>query len=219
MDEALTLEQVDTDGAVREMAERAQGHSRREFLRRGAVGGGTILGVGAVAGLVPGVARASSGDVAILQFALTLEYLESEFYVRAVKQGALSGETLSFARVVRDHELAHVAALKSTIMQLGAQPVAKPQFNFKGIPANPSKFRATAIALEDTGVSAYAGQAPLIDNTAILKAALSIHSVEARHAAWIRNIAGQIPAPNAFDPALTKQQVLDIVASTGFIVS
>ena len=80
-------------------------------------------------------------------------------------------------------------------------------------------FRATAIALEDTGVSAYAGQAPLIDNTAILKAALSIHSVEARHAAWIRNIAGQIPAPNAFDPALTKQQVLDIVASTGFIVS
>jgi Ferritin-like domain len=210
----VDLDQFDVDGAVREAAEKA---SRRAFLRRGAVGGGALLGASA---LLPAVAEASSngGDVAILNFALTLEYLESTFYVRAVDMHALRGETLRFAKTVRDHELAHVAAIKATILKLGGKPVAKPKFDFKGIPSNPAKFRATAIALEDTGVAAYAGQVGNIKNPAVLAAAASIHSVEARHAAWMRNIVGEAPAPAAFDPAYTKAKVLKIVASTGFIV-
>jgi hypothetical protein len=217
MTDVLTLDQIDADGAVREAADRVGGNSRREFLKRGVIGGGAILGATA---LLPTIAEASGsgGDVAILQFALTLEYLESTFYVRAVDMHALSGETLRFAKTVRDHELAHVAALKATISKLGGKPIAKPKFDFKGIPSDPAKFRATAIALEDTGVSAYAGQVPNIKNKAVLAAAASIHSVEARHAAWMRDIVGESPAPVAFDPALTEKQVLKIVAATGFIV-
>ena len=167
MSELPTLEQMDVDGAVREGAENAKRDSRRSFLQRGAVGGTAILGASAI--LAPAVARASgsSSDIAILNFALTLEYLESTFYVRAVAQHHLRGETLKFATVVRDHELAHVAALKATIQKLGGKPVAKPTFDFKGIPGDPAKFRATAIALEDTGVSAYAGQVPNIKNKAV----------------------------------------------------
>ena len=77
------------------------------------------------------------------------------------------------------------------------------------------------MALEDTGVSAYAGAAPMISNKKTLAAALSVHSVEARHAAWVRDILGKggnpLPAPAAFDPARTKAQVLKIVTGTGFI--
>jgi hypothetical protein len=71
--------------------------------------------------------------------------------------------------------------------------------------------------LEDTGVQAYQGQTPFITSNAIFKAAIAIHPVEARHAAWIRNLAGQAPAPAAFNPALTKDQVLAAVTGTGFI--
>ncbi len=82
-------------------------------------------------------------------------------------------------------------------------------------------FLKTAMVLEDTGVSAYAGAAPMIANKKTLSAALSVHSVEARHAAWVRNIIGKggspLPAPAAFDPALTKAQVLKAVTGTGFI--
>ncbi len=214
MTDVLNLDEIDVDGAVREASDRA---SRRAFLKRGAIGGGAVLGAGA---LLPAVAEASgsSSDIAILNFALTLEYLESTFYVRAVDQHALSGETLRFAKTVRDHELAHVAAIIATIKSLGGKPVSKPRFDFMGIPSDPKKFRATAIALEDTGVAAYAGQVGNIKNGAVLAAAASIHSVEARHAAWMRNIVGEPPAPVAFDPALTKAQVLKIVAGTGFIV-
>ena len=75
------------------------------------------------------------------------------------------------------------------------------------------------MAVEDLGVSAYAGQGPRIKQTAVVEAALSIHSVEARHAAWIRDILGKNPAPTAFDPARSMEQVLKIVGGTGFIVA
>ena len=82
------------------------------------------------------------------------------------------------------------------------------------------EFVATAIVLEDTGVRAYKGQAPFIQETAVLEAALAIHSVEANHAAWIRYIAGEIPTyTGAFELPLTKSQVLAIVKKTGFITS
>jgi hypothetical protein len=96
--------------------------------------------------------------------------------------------------------------------------VAKPTFDFRGTTESADAFAATARVLEDTGVAAYAGQAPKVKAKAILAAALAIHSVEARHAAWIRDITGAAPAPEAFDEPLTKGQVLAAVADTRFIV-
>ena len=217
MSELLTLEQVDQDGAIREAAERVEGDSRADFLRRAVLFGGAFAGGGAaVAALAKPASAASRNDVAILNFALTLEYLEAAFYAEAVRKGALSGRTLEFAQIVAGHERAHVAFLKKA---LGSAAVARPRFNFRGTTSNAAKFRATAAALEQTGVRAYGGQAANIDADAILKAAVSIFTVEARHAAWIRHILGQAPAPRAFETFLTMGQVLAAVARTGFIVA
>ena len=113
-----------------------------------------------------------------------------------------------------DLEAAHVQALKKA---LGSAAVKRPTFDFGSAVQSQSAFTSTAVVLEDTGVQAYQGQAPFIKSDAIFKAAISIHPVEARHAAWIRNLGGQSPAPAAFNPALTKSQVLAAVTGTGFI--
>ena len=161
--------------------------------------------------------KAAASDVDILNFALTLEFLEAAFYAEAVAR-APSGETAKYAKVVSMDEAAHVAFLKTA---LGMHAVKKPMFDFKGTTANQATFQKTAMALEDTGVAAYAGAAPSIANKKTLAAALSVHSVEARHAAWIRNIIGKgsapLPAPQPFDRRMTKAQVLKVVTGTGFI--
>ena len=159
--------------------------------------------------------KATTNDVSILNFALTLEYLETAFYEEAVLKGALEGETLKYAKIARNHERGHVTLLEDA---LGSAAIRKPKFDFKGTTENAGTFRATAIVLEDTGVQAYAGQAGLLDDAAILTTAVRIHSIEARHAAWIRHIVGKEPAPRAFDTPLTKAQVLAAVKKTGFIV-
>jgi hypothetical protein len=206
--------EFDTDGALQDTAESAAHHSRRNFLRTS----GLALGGAAVAGgLLPGAALAAStpkGDVAILNFALTLEYLESAFYASALQHAGLTGEHKRFARTVHQHEAAHVAALRKA---LGSAAVKRPTFDFGSAVTSQGAFTTTAITLEDTGVQAYQGQTPFIRSSAVFKAAISIHPVEARHAAWIRNLAGQSPAPAAFNPALSKSQVLAAVAGTGFI--
>jgi hypothetical protein len=203
----------DADGALQETAELAQHHSRRRFLRNSglAVGGVAVAG-----GMLPGSALAatSKGDVAILNFALTLEYLESAFYASAMKHAGLTGELDRFARLVHQHEKAHVEALRKA---LGSAAVKRPTFAFGSAVQSAGAFTATSIALEDTGVQAYQGQTPFIKSNDVFKAAISIHPVEARHAAWIRNLAHQNPAPAAFNPALTKSQVLAAVGATGFI--
>ena len=215
--QTLTLEAVDADGAIREAIDGVKGDTRAAFLAKAGLLGGGALGGSALLALMADDAHAKhTGDRAILNFALTLEYLEAAFYTEAVEMGALDGELALFARVVGRHERAHVKALRAA---LGRYAVKRPRFNFRGTTEDAEGFAATAQVLEDTGVAAYAGQAPLIRNNAILKAALAIHSVEARHAAWIRDINGTEPAPNAFDPALTKRQVLRAVAGTRFIVA
>lgn len=216
MAEGLTVEEVDRDGALCEAADRVGGDTRAGFLRKGTLLG-ALTATGGVSGVLAAPAHAvTRDDVAILNFALTLEYLEAAFYSEAVEVGALTGDTLVFARVVGAHERAHVDFLRKA---LGRAAVRRPRFNFRGTTEDEELFRATAITLEDTGVEAYKGQAPNIDTKAVLKAALSIHSVEARHAAWIRHIAGMPPAPAAFDPAATMAQVLAAVAQTNFIVA
>ena len=220
--DALTLGDLDRDGALAESAERV-GVTRGDALRRAVLGGGALVGGSALMAALPAGAfgattRAAAGDVDILNFALTLEYLEAAFYAEAVSKGKLSGEAAKFAQAVAHDEAAHVAFLKGA---LGSKAVKKPMFDFKGTTGKQSTFLATAMALEDTGVSAYAGAAPMIANKKTLAAALSVHSVEARHAAWVRDILGHggnpLPAPAPFDPARSKAAVLKIVTGTGFI--
>ena len=225
MSEPVTLDLLDEDAAVREALDERKQSTRAQFFRRSIMGGGTFLAGGLLIGGLPKIALGAPSaqqDAEILNFALLLEYLESEFYVEAVSKGALSGETLAFATVVRDHELAHVDYLKQA---LGSAARSKPTFDFKDTTSNADKFRATAIVLEDTGVAAYNGQGPRLTGKT-LAAAATIVSVEARHAAWIRHIVAgpsypnapaDYPAPAALDPALTKQQVEAAVGQTGFI--
>jgi len=212
MSEPITLELLDHDEAI---AEESRG-TRADLFRRAAVGGGTLAVGGLLIGGLPALALgrpSARQDAQILNFALLLEYLESEFYVQAVAGGALSGKLLAFATTVRDHELAHVDYLEKA---LGGAAAAKPMFDFKGTTTDVNAFTATAIALEDTGVAAYNGQGPRLRRKT-LGAAASIVSVEARHAAWIRHIAGKRPAPNPIDPAKSRKQVTRIVTQTGFI--
>lgn len=212
-----TLAEVDRDGAIREAMDEVSGDTRAAFLTKAAIATGGLVGGGALLGALAGTASAAtSRDVAIANFALTLEYLESTFYAEAVSNGALSGETATFAKVVARHEAAHVAALKK---MLGSAAIKKPSFDFKGTTEDQSKFEKTAMTLEDEGVAAYKGQAPRIQETAVLNAALAIHTVEAHHASWIRHILGVTPAPVAFDQPKTMERVLADVKATGFIVT
>ncbi|MDP9384570.1 MAG: ferritin-like domain-containing protein [Actinomycetota bacterium] len=219
-DDLLTLESVDQDGAIRETFEAAAGESRADLLRKAFLLGGGLVSGTAVLGLLAESAEARHRrDVSILNFALTLEYLEAAFYTEARRRGALSGATAEFARVVGAHERAHVAVLKRV---LGRSAVRKPKFDFRDTTESQAKFQRTAMSLEDVGVTAYQGQAPRISAKAVLAAAGGILAVEARHAAWIRDIIGDgdgpSPAPAAFNPARTKAEVLRVVNATGFIV-
>jgi len=214
------LEELDVDGAVREAADKVDGHTRASFLRRAGVGAGAVVGSSAFLGALPSIAGASTkvakSDVAILNYALTLEYLEAAFYAEAVSEGRFGGNVGKFAKIVKAHEAAHVAFLKSA---LGSAAVAKPKFDFKGTTMDEAKFKATAQVLEYTGVAAYLGQVGNIKSKQILLAAGSILPIEARHAGWIRDINGVPGAPKAFEGAKTKQQILAAVGGTGFIVS
>ncbi|MBA3427042.1 MAG: ferritin-like domain-containing protein [Actinobacteria bacterium] len=213
----LTLDAVDCDGAIRESLDAVRGDTRAGFLAKAGLFGGGALGGTALLGLTAEAASAATAqsDVAILNFALTLEYLEAAFYTEAEQMLDLSGELALFTRVVAAHERAHVSAIKDV---LGSKAVKKPKFNFRGTTESEPKFRATAQVLEDTGVRAYKGQAPLIKSNAILEAALAIHAVEARHASWIRDLNDAPPAPTAFDKPLSRSAVLAAVAKTRFIV-
>lgn len=217
MSDVLTLADFDEDAALEETAAAALGESRADFLKKAVIGGGTLIGGAAFLGGLPEIAGAAppKSDVAILNFALTLEFLEAEFYTQATNGRALRGEAAQFSRVVGRHERAHVAFLRKA---LGRAAVRKPRFDFKGTTENQRRFLQTARVLEDTGVMAYAGQGPAIKTKGIVAAALSIHSVEARHAAWVRNILGIPPAPAAFDTPKSRAQILAAVRGTGFIV-
>ena len=213
-----TWGEMDVDGALPESVAAVAGEDRAEFLRKAAFGGAAVLGTGGLLGMLPSVAQGATpkSDVAILNFALTLEYLEAEFYAGARRNaGIFRGDTRNFVDVVAKHEATHVAFLKKA---LGSAAIKKAIFNFKGTNnQNQKTFEATAQLLEDTGVAAYAGQVGNVKTKAILAAAASIHSVEARHAAWMRHIRQIAPAPLAFDKPKTKAQILAAVKKTGFI--
>jgi rubrerythrin len=188
-----------------------------EPLSRGAVIARGVLGVAGLYGAVavgPFVRRAfaqgGGGDVEILNFALTLEYLEAAFYDRAISEVDLGMETREFATTIRDDENEHVNALKETVKGLGGKPATAPEVTFPF--SDEAAFLELAQTLEDTGVSAYNGAAPAIRSKELLASAGSIVQVEARHAARIRLARKQPPAPDAFDKTLGTEQVLKAVA-------
>jgi rubrerythrin len=184
--------------------------SRSEVILKGALAAGAVYGAVMVGPFVgKALAMSGSSDVDILNFALTLEYLESTFYREAKTRAKASGDLKSLIELVGRDEDEHVGALTETIKKLGGKPVAEPKFDF---PYNSTAgFLKLAQTFEDTGVSAYNGAAPQIKSKEVLEAAGSIVQVEARHAAAIRLQTGAEPAPVAFDPALSEAKVLKAV--------
>jgi Ferritin-like domain len=184
------------------------GMTRSSFLLRGALAAGAVYGMSAVGPFVSqALAQGDGGDAEILNFALTLEYLESDFYRVKGRQVGLSGQAKAYAVTFGDEEAEHVVALTDAIEQLGGTPVKKPRFAF---PATDEKtFLSLASLLENTGVGAYNGAAPSLKSKQVLASAGEIVQVEARHAAAIDLLIGDSPTPNqGFDLPLTKAQVL-----------
>jgi hypothetical protein len=218
MTDLITLEMIDADGAITENAEAAGLNTRADFFRKSIYAGGTLAAGGLLMGGMPAIANAkpsAAQDVKILNYALTLEYLEAAFYKQAVAGGALSGAALSLAQVISDHEAAHVTFLKKA---LGKKAVKSPKFDFKGTTADQTKFLETAFVLENTGVSAYLGQAGRIKSGAILGAAASILTVEARHSGAVAQLIGKKVSPTgSFDKGKSMKQILSAVGGTGFI--
>jgi Ferritin-like domain len=208
------LDALDRDGALRDAASRLPGSTRRGFLAQAGGGAAGVL----LAGLAATGAAGASGDsdISILNYALTLEYLQAGFYTEAERLGALNGVAARAAAQIGSVERAHVAALRTA---LGANAVKRPTFDFQGTTSDGEAFLRTAVAFEDLGTAAYKGQLGEIRAPAYLAAAIGIHTVEARHAAWIRYIAARPPAANAVDLPITRSKAERILASTGFIVS
>ena len=162
--------------------------------------------------------------VDVLNYALTLEHLEHAFYRDGLE--AFTAEDFTAAGyatnvyewfgIIRDHEMEHVNVITQVITDLGGEPVAEASYDFGY--SDLAGFVGVAQVLENTGVSAYQGAAQfLIDEDELLTAALTIHGVEARHAAYLNGLQGESPFPEAVNPTLTPDEVL--AAAGPFIVS
>jgi hypothetical protein len=135
----------------------------------------------AASGATTASAGANKGDVAILNYALTLEYLETEFYAKVIAAKLFSGKVGALVKDFGAQEASHVVAIKGAVEKLGGTPVAKPEGKFPIMNAN--QVAQLAYTVENLGAAAYLGQAANIQSPDVLASALAIHSVEARHAA------------------------------------
>ena len=218
MPDPVSIHVSDAGTAIRLALDGAETRTRGDLIRRAFIAGGTLtLGGIAVAGL-PRLAHSAPSpaqDVRIRNVVLLLEFLEEAFYADAVGRGALTGERRQCAQVVGAHERAHVAFIAQV---LGKAARKKPRFSFGDATRDPAKFTAAALTLEDLSVAAYNGQAANLTK-GTLAAAARIVSVEARHAAWIRSIAGKVPAPQPTDQPATADQVTAGIRRTGFVRS
>jgi rubrerythrin len=181
------------------------GMTRASFILRGALAAGAAYGAGAVGPYVSrAFAQTGQGDLEVLAFAIELEEIEAAFYDQAVKRAGLSGEVKELATTFGEHEKAHLDALTTTLEQLGGK--APPKSGVRFSVSGQEDFLRLAVALEDTGVGAYNGAVPALETPDIVAAAGTIVQTEARHAAALRFRAGEEPAPEAFERALTPQQ-------------
>jgi hypothetical protein len=134
------------------------------------------------------------GDVGILNYALTLEYLETAFYADVVKSGLFSGANLAVIKKFGEEEAEHVSALTAAVKQLGGKPAPKPKAEF---PLQSAKaVTELASTVENLGAAAYLGQAANIESPEVLASALAIHSVEGRHAAVLNAVLGSSITPD-----------------------
>jgi rubrerythrin len=159
-------------------------------------------------------AASNKADAAIVNYALTLEYLEADFYQQVVDSGEITDKKIvETAKLILESEKAHVAALKGTAEMLGGKGAAKPMTNFDDVLAGgPDKILETAAVVENLGAAAYLGQADKITSKEILAAALSIHTVEGRHAAALNMLVGKSIVPDgAFAKPASMDEVLKAV--------
>jgi rubrerythrin len=200
--------------------------SRRSMLTgsmKAAAGAAIAFSIAGVPGIGP-LARAQElkTDLDVLNYALTLEHLEYAFYRDGVGRFSFGNDTrgqsidTNFA-AIRDHEGAHVETLVQVITDLGGTPVEEATYDFGDAYASPEGFLMTAMALENTGVSAYDGAAQFLTNPDLLTAAGSIVAVEARHASYLNLLNGEIPFPAAFETPKSPEEILAIAGP--FIVS
>lgn len=220
-----------TESAVRELADDPS--SRKRFFKMmggaGAVSAFSVLLAACgddddKSGAKAQEATGTSGgrenrDLEIVNYALTLEYLEAEFYAQVIASGMITDRaTQEIAKRFGQSEQEHVDALKATASKLGGKPAAKPRTKFEDvIEGGPKMILATAATVENLGAAAYLGEAGNITSKEILAAALAIHSVEARHAAALnqlvgRGLQGKGPLEGAIpDGAFAKPMSMDAV--------
>jgi len=173
-------------------------------------GGGEPSGGEPSGGDKPSGSKGSQGDIDIVNYALTLEFLEADFYQQVLDSGEVTGPAAEVAMLIAESEQAHVEALTATVEDLGGTPVKAPQTNFEDVLAGGQKMiLATAATVENLGAAAYLGQAGNIESMDVLAAALSIHSIEARHAAVLNQVVGKPIVPDgAFAKPATMEEVL-----------
>jgi hypothetical protein len=188
--------------------------SRRRLLITALAGGGTLVAGGAVFGALPRLAASAptpAQDKRILKFLLRLEYAQAAFYDQAVSGGSLRGELRELAEAAGEHEQAHVRFLEG---RLGKAATEKPTFDFEDAVENRERFLRMALALEENTLAAYIGQSANLSRALRIPTA-RIVAIEARHAAWVKDILGQLPAPRAFDPGKSAKRVSRALARRG----
>jgi hypothetical protein len=190
------------------------GISRGRLLRLGAMAGAAGAGAALLHDGAPAATQHSAAlDASILAFVLGIERLQQAFYTEALAHAGLHGELHEFAATALSHEREHVALLTHALG--GSAP--KPQrFSFGGATRDPQAFMTAARKLEDLAVLAYNAGAPSLTKPTLAQAG-RIVSVEARHAAWIRDIAGVTPAPNATEPVVSPKQVQRRLNRLGYV--
>lgn len=240
----INLDELDPSGDIQTLADDVgaldpHGDTRRELMRKGAIGASGAVAGAAVFGLLSpmeamavatrsqkgpysrrlalvnrGARRPTSNDVRIGNYALTLEFIEAAFYEAAVGKNYADADINAAAKVLAEHERAHVNALKRVLKSAAVRP---PKLNGSAVAAllkDQNTFILSAAAIEPVGTAAYAGAGPYISNLGIVEAALAIHSVEANHAAYTQQICVQkglsrkSAVPEAFNPAFTFRKTL-----------
>ena len=211
----ITLASIDRDEAISGAIAELCGTTRAGFLRTAALGGGAML----AALSAPAAAAAELSDVDILRFGLRFERLQATFYTQAEEMGTIAtmnSAKQDWARTLGAHERAHVKIIKSV---LGPAAEGPPAFDFGNANESDAAFTRTAVAMEDLTVALLGGVTPIIKNRGLTAALLGLLTVEARHAAWARNIVGATPAPHAFDEPRSLASVARTVRRTHFITA